>query len=129
MPTEIPSTFSTTGTEPLPDSWWQSFEDEELNFLIRQALKDNGHTVLDFSMKDSRNKPSEYDRYFIDKINLENNKNPLNKFFHILYCRQAKRSLEKLIKKAISLKAKQHDITSTVEHIKKCQRNMSTIGG
>jgi len=41
MPTEIPSTFSATGTEPLPDSWWQSFEDEELNFLIEQALKDN----------------------------------------------------------------------------------------
>ncbi len=41
MPTKIPQTFSTTGTEPLPDSWWLSFKDDELNFLIEQALKDN----------------------------------------------------------------------------------------
>ena len=41
MPTEIPQVFSTTGTAPLPDSWWQSFEDDELNYLIEQALKDN----------------------------------------------------------------------------------------
>ena len=41
MPTKIPSSFTTTGTEPLPDSWWQSFKDDELNFLIKQALKDN----------------------------------------------------------------------------------------
>ncbi|MBN1804955.1 MAG: TolC family protein [Sedimentisphaerales bacterium] len=41
MPTMIPSSFSTTGTEPLPDSWWESFKDEKLDFLIQQALKDN----------------------------------------------------------------------------------------
>ncbi len=41
MPTEIPSSFTTTGVEPLPDSWWLSFQDDELNVLIEQALKDN----------------------------------------------------------------------------------------
>jgi NodT family efflux transporter outer membrane factor (OMF) lipoprotein len=41
MPTEIPQAFSTTGAEPLLDSWWQSFGDNELNLLIEQALKDN----------------------------------------------------------------------------------------
>jgi NodT family efflux transporter outer membrane factor (OMF) lipoprotein len=41
MPTKIPSSFTTTGIESLPDSWWLSFNDGELNFLIEQALKDN----------------------------------------------------------------------------------------
>lgn len=41
MPTKIPSSFTTTGVEPLPDSWWLSFKDDGLNVLIEQALKDN----------------------------------------------------------------------------------------
>lgn len=41
MPTEIPSFFSTTGTEPLSDCWWKSFKDDELNSLIEKAIKDN----------------------------------------------------------------------------------------
>jgi NodT family efflux transporter outer membrane factor (OMF) lipoprotein len=41
MPMKIPSSFSTTGTESFPESWWLSFQDEELNFLIEEALKDN----------------------------------------------------------------------------------------
>jgi NodT family efflux transporter outer membrane factor (OMF) lipoprotein len=41
MPIKIPSSFTTTGVEPLPDSWWLSFKDDELNVLIEQALKDN----------------------------------------------------------------------------------------
>jgi NodT family efflux transporter outer membrane factor (OMF) lipoprotein len=46
MPTEIPSSFTTTGTEPLPDNWWLSFKDDELNFLIEQALKDNFNLAI-----------------------------------------------------------------------------------
>jgi NodT family efflux transporter outer membrane factor (OMF) lipoprotein len=41
MPTEIPKSFSTTGTEPLPGNWWQAFEDDELDTLIDQALANN----------------------------------------------------------------------------------------
>jgi NodT family efflux transporter outer membrane factor (OMF) lipoprotein len=41
IPTKIPQAFSTTGTEPLTDSWWLSFKDDELNFLVEQALNDN----------------------------------------------------------------------------------------
>jgi NodT family efflux transporter outer membrane factor (OMF) lipoprotein len=41
MPMDIPSSFTATGTEPLPDRWWLSFKDDKLNFLIEQALKDN----------------------------------------------------------------------------------------
>lgn len=41
MPTEIPNSFSTTGTEPLPDNFWQAFEDDQLDTLIDQALANN----------------------------------------------------------------------------------------
>ena len=41
MPTEIPESFSVTGTEPLADKFWQAFEDNELNSLIGQALANN----------------------------------------------------------------------------------------
>ena len=41
MPTEIPKSFSTTGTEPLPGNWWQAFEDNQLDTLIDQALANN----------------------------------------------------------------------------------------
>lgn len=41
VPAQIPSSFTATGTEPLADRWWQSFEDEELNLLIERALEGN----------------------------------------------------------------------------------------
>jgi NodT family efflux transporter outer membrane factor (OMF) lipoprotein len=41
MPTEIPKSFSASGTEPLPDNFWQAFEDDQLNTLIDQALANN----------------------------------------------------------------------------------------
>jgi len=37
--------------------------------------------------------------------------------------------LEKLIRDAILLKPKQHDLVCTEMHLKKCYRNMSAIGG
>ena len=41
IPTEIPKSFSATGTAPIPDSFWKVFEDNELNSLIDQALANN----------------------------------------------------------------------------------------
>jgi NodT family efflux transporter outer membrane factor (OMF) lipoprotein len=41
MPAKIPSSFTTTGIEPLFESWWLSFKDDELNVLIERALQDN----------------------------------------------------------------------------------------
>ncbi len=40
-PTEIPKSFSTTGTEPMPDNFWQVFDDNQLDTLINQALANN----------------------------------------------------------------------------------------
>jgi len=41
MPLKIPDLFSATGTAPLPEKWWSSFEDDELDSLIESALTNN----------------------------------------------------------------------------------------
>jgi len=40
-PLAVPAQFSESGTSPLPDRWWLSFEDPVLNELIDQALAKN----------------------------------------------------------------------------------------
>ncbi len=40
-PLVVPAQFSESGTSPLPDKWWESFEDPVLSTLIDQALADN----------------------------------------------------------------------------------------
>ena len=36
-----PHAFSLTGPTPLPDKWWEAFDDQDLNQLIETALVDN----------------------------------------------------------------------------------------
>lgn len=38
---DVPDAFSTDGTEPLATRWWRTFEDEELDALIAEALTEN----------------------------------------------------------------------------------------
>ncbi len=38
---EIPANFSTTGMQVVPDRWWQSFGDADLNRMQEQALSSN----------------------------------------------------------------------------------------
>ncbi|NQU10293.1 efflux transporter outer membrane subunit [bacterium] len=40
-PIELPDTFSASGTAPLPDKWWESFQDPVLTGLIERALGAN----------------------------------------------------------------------------------------
>jgi outer membrane protein TolC len=40
-PLAVPAQFSESGTSPLPDKWWESFEDPLLNGLMAQALANN----------------------------------------------------------------------------------------
>ena len=40
-PVSLPEEFTETGSEVLPDAWWEVFEDETLNELIERALTDN----------------------------------------------------------------------------------------
>jgi len=40
-PVFLPEQFSSAGSLPLPEKWWQSFGDPQLNELIEEALTDN----------------------------------------------------------------------------------------
>lgn len=40
-PVPLPEQFSGSGSIPLPDKWWQAFEDEQLNALEEEALSGN----------------------------------------------------------------------------------------
>ena len=40
-PATLPVSFSKSGTNLLPEKWWESFNDTQLNALIEQALDDN----------------------------------------------------------------------------------------
>ena len=38
---ELPSEFSTEGSEPVPQQWWDSFGDDQLNLVMDEALANN----------------------------------------------------------------------------------------
>ena len=40
-PTALPDSFSNSGTNPLPEKWWESFNDPQLNALTEEALDQN----------------------------------------------------------------------------------------
>lgn len=40
-PVELPVTFTRTGEAAVSDSWWQAFDDAQLNTLVAQALEGN----------------------------------------------------------------------------------------
>lgn len=40
-PVTIPDSFSSSGDEPTPKRWWQSFGDEQLNQLVKEGLNAN----------------------------------------------------------------------------------------
>ncbi len=38
---DIPDSYSVKGSVPLPDKWWVSFENQQLDMLIEEALREN----------------------------------------------------------------------------------------
>jgi NodT family efflux transporter outer membrane factor (OMF) lipoprotein len=42
---EMPAAFSSQGIEPMPEKWWQSFDDPKLNAVIEEAMVNN-FTIL-----------------------------------------------------------------------------------
>lgn len=73
---------------------------ETYYFALKTLLEKNGHKVIDFSMKDSRNYESPYSKYFVDNIDYNAKQNIINKIklgTKLIYSLEAKRKLEKLI--------------------------------
>ena len=59
---------------------------ERYYFNIKEILEQNGHEVIPFSIKSSRNQPNDYEKYFLDIVDDE------------IYFVQAKKSLKVVLK-------------------------------
>ena len=79
---------------------------ERYYFNIKEILERNGHKVIPFSIKSSRNLPNEYERYFLDIVDDEvyfaqaKKKTPrmiLKSFTRMFYSLEAKRKMAQLI--------------------------------
>lgn len=70
---------------------------ERYLFDLEELLKQNGHIVIPFSMQDSRNLKTDYDAFFVDKVDFEGPS--LKNIVKIFYNRQAVKNLTKLILK------------------------------
>jgi glycosyltransferase involved in cell wall biosynthesis len=69
-------------------------------FDLSKILEDHGHEVMHFSVKNSENEKSPYDKFFLNEINFEKREGlwkDIKKIGHSLYSLEAKKKLEKLI--------------------------------
>lgn len=68
---------------------------ERYLFGLSKILKRKGHDVVVFSMKEDSNLPSKYEKYFIDKVDL--NKFSIKNIFKFFYNYDAIKKLKKII--------------------------------
>lgn len=74
---------------------------ETYYFSLKELLEKNGHTVIDFSMKDEKNFESKYSKFFVDNVDYNKKQSLSSKIkeaLKIIYSFEAKRKLERLIK-------------------------------
>jgi len=69
---------------------------ERYVFELSELLKEKGHKIIPFSMKDSRNFKSEYDRYFIEPVKMD--KFSIKNIIKLFYNYEAVKKLNKLLK-------------------------------
>lgn len=73
---------------------------ETYYFALKKLLETEGHQVIDFSMKDEKNFPSPYEKYFVENVDYSmsgGSKNKLKLAKNIIYSKEAKRKFEKLV--------------------------------
>lgn len=74
---------------------------ETYYFALKNLLEERGHTVIEFSMKDEKNIPSEYENYFVENIDYNRDMSvgeKLKAAYSIIYSKEAKEKFEKLVK-------------------------------
>lgn len=94
---------------------------ETYYFALKRKLEKEGHTVIDFSMKDKKNFESEYADYFVDNIDYSRNTSFINKLkmgTNIIYSQEAKRKFEELVIKTkpdiVHLHIFQHQLSPSI---------------
>ena len=73
---------------------------ETYYFALKRLLEEKGHTVIEFSMQDERNIPSDYDRYFVRNVDYNGDMSLMNKIksaVSIIYSTEAKKKFEELV--------------------------------
>lgn len=84
-------------------TWYPSGGDWTYVNTVNKLYESNGHTIIPFSMKDDRNLPTDYSKYFVNNINyreLNKDKSIINSIKVVtksLYSFEAKRNLRKLL--------------------------------
>lgn len=68
-------------------------------FGLKKMLQDNGHEVIEFSMKDEKNFKSDYEKYFVENINYEDSSKvrKIKNALKLIYSREAYKKLCRLI--------------------------------
>ena len=73
---------------------------ETYYFSLKKLLESKGHSVIDFSMQDDRNFPSEYSKYFVSGVYYNKPlgiKKKIKAGVNIIYSLEAKKKFEQLI--------------------------------
>lgn len=94
---------------------------ETYYFSLKKLLEENGHEVIDFSMNDDKNFESKYSEFFVSGVDYNKKQSLFSKIkagIKIVYSIEAKRKLEKLIKKTkpdiAHLHIFQHQLSTSV---------------
>lgn len=94
---------------------------ETYYFALKRKLQDEGHIVIDFSMKDDKNFYSPYSEYFVENVNYENSDGVIEKVKmagKIIYSFEAKKKFETLVQKEkpdlVHLHIFQHQISPSI---------------
>lgn len=106
---------------------------ETYYFALKRKLEKEGHTIIDFSMKDKKNFESEYADYFVDNIDYSGNTSFINKLkmgTNIIYSQEAKRKFEELVIKTkpdiVHLHIFQHQLSPSILDV--CKKyNLPTV--
>lgn len=72
---------------------------ERVFFLERELLRLHGHTVIDFSTRDARNAPSEYEKFFVGGVDFHAPGNNFKKAARFFYSKEVDCALTTLIEK------------------------------
>ncbi len=107
---------------------------ETYYFALKEKLEEAGHSVIDFSMKDDKNFPSKYSKYFVENVDYSKKDGSilykLKMAINIIYSNEAKRKFEALIKAEkpdiIHLHIFQHQISPSILDIIK-KYNIPTV--
>lgn len=106
---------------------------ETYYFELKRKLEEEGHQVVDFSMKDEKNFESPYSDFFVDNVDYTGNSSLSSKLkiaSNIIYSKEAKKKFESLVLKEkpdiVHLHIFQHQISPSILDV--CKKyNIPTV--